>query len=155
MRKIIIYFIIMFLIILIFAGVFTPILLFIQNYSLYLIIHRLLGFTCHQIVERCFYILNFPMGICCRCTGIYIGAILTLCFLFNKTKYITWKLILFILVLGLSEKGVEKFILYTGNNLLRFISGAFLGIGIALIIINLLLFIDKFLKRRKGNEKNE
>jgi uncharacterized membrane protein len=33
---------------------------------------------CHQRPERCFFLAGFPLAVCARCTGIYLGAFLGL-----------------------------------------------------------------------------
>lgn len=136
------------------AGVITPILICLENYSWYFTLHHLLGKTCHQAVERCFYILDYPVGICCRCTGIYVGITLLLMnYFFFKNKIIKWKYTIIISFIGLAEKVIEILGIYNGTNLLRFISGFFLGVGLILIIINSLNFIEQSIKTRKGENE--
>jgi uncharacterized membrane protein len=36
-------------------------------------IYRGFSAVCHQIPERSFHLLGFPLGVCSRCTAIYIG----------------------------------------------------------------------------------
>jgi uncharacterized membrane protein len=31
--------------------------------------------VCHQISERCFYIIGYPLAVCSRCLGIYMGCL--------------------------------------------------------------------------------
>ena len=35
--------------------------------------------TCHQIDSRCLRIFGFPMAVCARCLGIYLGMLLGIC----------------------------------------------------------------------------
>ncbi|MBN2029102.1 DUF2085 domain-containing protein [bacterium] len=37
--------------------------------------------VCHQIAERSFHIMNYPLAVCARCSGIYLG------FLFGAVSY--------------------------------------------------------------------
>lgn len=147
-KKIVAYCVLFYSGILLIAGLSTPVLAFTQNYSLYQIIHHLLKLTCHQIAERCFYFLNCPMGICCRCFGIYIGIISVFSFFLIKNTFMGWKYSLILTFIGLAEKIIEILGIYGGNNSLRFISGIFLGTGMALMSINLLNFIEQILKKK-------
>lgn len=38
-----------------------------------LALYRGLAVICHQIPERSFHLLGAPLGVCARCTGIYLG----------------------------------------------------------------------------------
>jgi uncharacterized membrane protein len=38
-----------------------------------MILYRALSTVCHQLPERSFYFQGFPLGVCSRCTGIYLG----------------------------------------------------------------------------------
>ena len=37
------------------------------------ILHRAFSAVCHQIPERSFHLHDFPLAVCSRCTGIYVG----------------------------------------------------------------------------------
>lgn len=43
-----------------------------------IILYRSLSAVCHQLPERSFYWRGFPLGVCSRCTGIYLGFLLGL-----------------------------------------------------------------------------
>ncbi len=58
--------------------------------------------VCHQISERCFFLFGFPLAVCTRCLGIYIGCLLGM--------------ILFPIIHGFSSPKIPKiriFILFT------------------------------------------
>lgn len=40
-----------------------------------LILYRSFSAVCHQMPERSFHLHNFPLAVCSRCTGIYVGFI--------------------------------------------------------------------------------
>ena len=41
-------------------------------------IYQAFGFLCHQLPERSFFIAGHKLAVCSRCSGIYLGATLTL-----------------------------------------------------------------------------
>ncbi len=41
-------------------------------------LYRGLSAVCHQIPERSFHLLGFPLAVCSRCTGIYVGFVIGL-----------------------------------------------------------------------------
>ncbi|MFC2161265.1 DUF2085 domain-containing protein [Acidobacteriota bacterium] len=54
--------------------------------------------VCHQISERCFFVFGFPLAVCTRCLGIYLG-----CFL---------GMILYPIIHGFSSTAVPKLKLF-------------------------------------------
>ncbi|HEX6729638.1 MAG TPA: DUF2085 domain-containing protein [Pyrinomonadaceae bacterium] len=43
-----------------------------------LTIYQAFGFLCHQLPERSFFILGNKFAVCSRCTGLYLGFVVTL-----------------------------------------------------------------------------
>ncbi len=37
-------------------------------------VYQLFGAACHQIPERSFHLWGFPLAVCARCAGLYVGA---------------------------------------------------------------------------------
>jgi len=37
-------------------------------------VYKLFGAACHQIPERSFHLWGFPLAVCARCAGLYVGA---------------------------------------------------------------------------------
>jgi len=37
-------------------------------------VYGIASFVCHQVPERSFYLAGFPLPVCARCLGIYLGA---------------------------------------------------------------------------------
>ncbi|MCA1634869.1 MAG: DUF2085 domain-containing protein, partial [Acidobacteria bacterium] len=38
------------------------------------VVYRLFSAACHQMPERSFHLLGFPLAVCARCAGLYAGA---------------------------------------------------------------------------------
>ena len=49
-----------------------------HHYTSALLIYGSFSAICHQLPERSFHLLGFPLAVCARCTGIYVGALLGL-----------------------------------------------------------------------------
>jgi len=59
------------------GAMVTPLLLRDGHYGSFLILRFFYGINCHQISERCYHIFGSALPICTRCTGIYIGFLLS------------------------------------------------------------------------------
>jgi len=107
--------------------------------------------VCHQIPAHSFTIgdTNFPL--CARCTGMYMGALIGLIFLFPLGKkaglppHLVIALMVFFIVAWLVD-GANSFfsdlmyrvILYPPNNTLRLLTGFGMGFSIAITLATLL-----------------
>src|SRR5436190_13128047 len=52
----------------------APWLMARHHYTSALLIYGSFSAICHQLPERSFHLLTFPLAVCARCTGIYVGA---------------------------------------------------------------------------------
>lgn len=98
---------------------------------------------CHQIAERSFFFHGYQFPLCTRCTGIavgYFGAFLMA--IFQLTIPI-WICLLFIFPL-IIDGGLQFLFSIMSNNIRRFITGLFFGIGSIQLIVNMLIFIKQF-----------
>ena len=93
---------------------------------------------CHRMPSRTLWISEIPMGLCSRCSGIYLSllAILALSFpykeLFQK-KYIKVALVL---LLPLILDGTFQLLgFYLSNNTIRLITGLLFGFSVGYILI--------------------
>lgn len=102
-----------------------------------------IGFSvCHQLPERTLLFGKILMPVCSRCSGIYIGFLLTIIFLFVLFRkresdlppvYVIVAAVVFIL-----SAIVDGFFSYLGfystNNIIRLTTGYLFGAGISIII---------------------
>jgi uncharacterized membrane protein len=102
-----------------------------------------IGFSiCHQLPERTLLFGNILMPVCSRCSGIYIGFLFTMIFLFIVFRkresdlppaYIIVTAIVFILSAIID--GLLSYLgVYSTNNVIRLITGYMFGAGISIII---------------------
>ncbi|HBO34129.1 MAG TPA: hypothetical protein DD636_05240 [Anaerolineaceae bacterium] len=112
---------------------------------------RLLGYAvCHQIEERSFFYHDMQSPLCARCTGMYLGGLLTIvyqAFQGRKGKFPpTWvSVILGLFLIWFGIDGLNSFLhffpsfntSYQPSNLLRLITGTGVGLGIGAILVPL------------------
>jgi uncharacterized membrane protein len=108
-----------------------------------------LGYAvCHRISERSFHIIERPMPLCARCSGMYLGALVGLIFQgaisWRKASGPPWKLIPIFgaLFLAFAFDGVNSFLhlmaidltVYEPDNLYRLVTGTGMGLVIAVAV---------------------
>lgn len=104
--------------------------------------------VCHQAPARSFLIGERPTPLCSRCSGMYLGALAGMVFLFKQGRRgeipplkIGLVLILFVVAFGID--GVNSFahlipgvpFVYQSQNWLRLATGTGMGLGIASILV--------------------
>ena len=83
-------------------------------------------FGCHNLCERSLKIKKYYLPICARCTGIYLGILLT----FLKVTIGYNFIISLLLMMPLLIDGtIQKYTQYKSNNLKRIITGILFGIA--------------------------
>lgn len=98
---------------------------------------------CHRMPSRSFWILEVPMGLCSRCTGIYFGILISLCFFFFAKKYFTKKYLkisLLILLPLVIDGSLQLMGTYLSFNIIRLITGLLFGISVG-FLFNYLIFL--------------
>ena len=97
-------------------------------------------FCCHQIAERSFFAFGYQFPICARCTGILVGYICAL-FLLIFDVIISPAMSLLMLFPLVIDGSIQLFFLIMSNNVRRFITGIFYGIGFIQIIANIFVLL--------------
>lgn len=95
---------------------------------------------CHQKIERSFFIGNYQLPVCARCTGLFIGYILGIIGLLFSIKIPILLAFLFIFIMFLDGfiqlKGIVE-----STNTRRFITGLLCGISIISVVYYIWIFI--------------
>ena len=150
--KIVLYFVLCLYSAFFFIGsTLAPILAHFKYYDLSAILTSLYIYSCHQEPDRCFWIFGYPVALCCRCLGFYIGVFITgLIDIFDKL-HINLKIFIILFLITVIDIvinygfGIRH--LNTGN-ITRFIIGLIMGL---LFIV----FISHLFKRQWRKVSNE
>jgi uncharacterized membrane protein len=104
--------------------------------------------VCHQFPEHSYHVAGAPLPLCARCTGLYLGALLTLIFhVWRHPRAVglprPWMLVVLVLFFfAWAGDGLNSFLsiipiaphLYSPQNLLRLITGTLMGITIGSLV---------------------
>jgi uncharacterized membrane protein len=82
---------------------------------------------CHQRPERSLTFAGFPVAICARCLGVYVGAAFG-CLLRLRRQSALW-IFVTVIVLNAADVAAESATLHPGIAWMRLILGTLLGIG--------------------------
>jgi len=108
-----------------------------------------LGFSvCHQLPERTLLLGSILMPVCSRCSGIYIGFLFTIVFLFisfrKKESDLPPVYVIIIAIVFILSAVVDGILSYLGyyetNNIIRLATGYMFGAGISIIIYPVFVF---------------
>lgn len=112
------------------GSTLAPIMAHFQQYDISGILTSLYMFSCHQQPDRSFWFFGYPVALCCRCYGFYLGVIIsTVLALFNKLNFSkkVFFILLTICVIDIIINYGLGLRLNTGN-ITRFIIGIIMGI---------------------------
>lgn len=104
--------------------------------------------VCHRIVVRSFLIGERSFPVCARCSGMYLGSLVTMAFLALRSPRAGMPprkilVVLGLLVLAFAVDGVNSYLhffpsapgLYQPSNLLRLFTGTGIGLGIGSVLV--------------------
>ncbi|MFN9691231.1 MAG: DUF2085 domain-containing protein [Vampirovibrionales bacterium] len=119
-------------------AMMPPVLVMFKQYALYDQVMAFFAQSCHQQSTRCFWWAGFPMAICGRCLGIYLGV----GYAFLRQAFeqgITWKMTMLLLFLGVCDKIIETFwgiptLLIPWGNEIRCVSGFLAGYAVMMLL---------------------
>ena len=103
---------------------------------------------CHQRSDRSFFICGYQFPVCARCTGVFIGEIVTYIFSLFRYSISCMSAICLLLIMGL-DWFIQYIDLYQSTNKRRFVTGIMGGIGVTTIYIKTLSKIISSLRKSK------
>jgi len=125
------------------------------------LIYAVFAPTCHQIPSRSFHLWGFPLAVCGRCTGIYVGflaGLLVLPFLRGLGKTSLPRVWSFVLATGpLAADGLGNLLgLWSTGNVLRLAIGFIWGVILPFYLLAGLnsLFLRNDLEPQNGASQN-
>jgi uncharacterized membrane protein len=89
--------------------------------------------------SRSLWLAEIPMGLCSRCTGIYLSLFLTLLLLFlnrNILKKIDLKYLMLLPIPLVIDGSLQYLGIYTSLNIIRLITGLLFGVSLSYLIIH-------------------
>lgn len=101
---------------------------------------------CHQMAKRSFFFRGYQFPVCARCTGLFIGEIISvICLAFGFEIGFLWGLAL---VIPLAFDGGLQYIeVFESNNIRRVITGVVAGFGLTYVYYYAIVFaIEKTAK---------
>lgn len=122
------------------GSILAPILAHYKYYNLSAMLTSLYVYSCHQEPNRCFWILGYPVALCCRCLGFYIGVFISgIIDIFDKL-HITLKTFVILFLATVVDIvvnygfGIRH---YNTGNITRFIIGLIMGLLFIVILSHL------------------
>lgn len=155
------------LILLVTLPILAPILSAVGLHSISEKIYLLFSLFCHQFDTRSLHLFDYQYAWCARDFGIWIGILTgSVLYKFKILKALKlWHLIIYMIPIAL-DGGVQTITIlgsinplgiiqgenfYASNNLFRFLTGSFFGIGVALLLAQNLVEVRSVHLRRSGH----
>jgi uncharacterized membrane protein len=104
--------------------------------------------SCQQQPTRTFWMLDYPMALCARCVGVYLGFSSSSVYgVFQQKVTVSGFFIVALVIVTFGEKALEWSNIWAGNNEIRFLS----GIGLGFLIFLLVSWVIGFVMMRVKN----
>lgn len=124
------------------------------------LVRKLFSPICHQIMDRCFWLWNYPLAVCARCSGIYFGVLLGTLFYpllknYQKSELLPRRYLVVMLLPTTIDFLLGFFHVLENTHFSRAFTGVLAGFALAFYItpaiINLALELTQIIaNKRKG-----
>ena len=109
------------------GSLLAPIMAHFGQYELSSQLTVTFMYSCHQKPDRSFWILGYPVALCCRCLGFYTGvAVSGFMTAFNKLK-MPLKLYIILFLLAAIDIALNYLFKISTANIVRFSAGIIMG----------------------------
>ncbi len=129
------------------GSILSPILAHIHQYDLSGKLTATYMFSCHQRPERSFWILGYPVALCCRCLGFYIGVSISSFVALIKKWRMPIKYFVLLFIICLIDVLLNFIFDINTHNFIRFTIGIIMGI----LFSSLICFGFGYRKGEKNN----
>lgn len=135
------------------GGISAPVLAHYKIYDLSGMLTYLFSGSCHQMPDRSFWIMGYPMALCSRCTGIYAGSFFGCMhkIIFNK-NYTLLMFIVFIII-ALSDIALNFLFAINTGLYIRFFAGILIGLVFVEVLSRFIDFVLNYWKKYTKNRK--
>ncbi len=117
------------------GSTLAPITAHFEQYELSSRLTEAFMYSCHQKPDRSFWLLGYPVALCCRCLGFYCGVVISgLMTVFNKLK-ISIKLFIILFLLTATDMTLNYLLKISTLNIVRFIAGIMMGFLFIMVIV--------------------
>ena len=132
------------------GSTLAPIMAYMKHYDFSALLTSLYMYSCHQQPDRSFWILGYPMALCCRCIGFYLGVfIFGFIDIFDRLR-VSLKTFVTLLIISIIDIVINYGLQERHNtgNVTRFIVGIIMG----LLFVSVISYLFKKEWRIKKHE---
>lgn len=147
MRKIILFLFCMYSLFFVLGSTLAPIMAHYHQYNFSGYLTSLYIHACHQQPDRSFWFFGYPVALCCRCYGFYLGTFFSSIVAFLNKLKLNFKMVIGLFLLTLVDIVLNFIFNINTGNYIRFLIGLIMG----LLFIFILCCLLKFLKERLNN----
>ena len=130
------------------GSTLAPILAHFRYYEPSAILTSTYMYSCHQQPDRSLWILGYPVALCARCYGFYLGVMAASYTAFFKQFKPNFLIYIILSILITADIILNVTLHINTGNIIRF----FTGLGMGFLFIQILCFIVDFIVNKK--EKN-
>lgn len=148
MKKVLLVLLFLYSLFFVVGSIAAPVCAHFGCYELSAKLTSLYMYSCHQQPTKSFWIYGYPVALCARCLGVYLGTCVGCVkeiFFYNIAF---WKVNFFLFIIALVDLFINYVLKFNTGNPPRFLSGIFIGMMFPVIVS----WIEYLIK--KGNMKN-
>lgn len=93
--------------------------------------------VCHQFPQRSFFLAGYPLAVCVRCLSFYSAGLLLISYYMLRNRTGWWNSVVYVVLItpSIFDFIAEKIGLYSNLDIIRFFTGALLGLACFHMII--------------------